>query len=443
MMSKKLVAQIILFSGWLLFTFMVTPLYAQYTFTDFHAANSQPQYQADHGSVNDIDYNHMYLSLQSDLNLNANGLTNDFIRQYYIGNFLDTELKTKNLDRLKTRNNLLGYNWTIQLLLNIPSKRKGLSYFASFGNYNYNEICYDKNFYQLMFFGNKELVDQDVPLDNQSYKLLKFQQIKGGIVKTWFKQNKVNVLSAGLGINNGQALLSYDIPQASFFTQDNAEYITLDMQMNMQRSDTLSSKFGAENGLGLSVDLSFYHRDANNSFEISLENLGFITWNKYSQSYKKDTLINFDGFEIKNLFDLQSETTEGITGDSILNEFGFSNQQGRFSTMIPMKGQINYTRFLWNNRISLSISLINYHFLRSFPLLRFEPTYCARFSRWKLSISPNLQYGGYGKLNLGMGLSASFKKKFFVSIRTDYLNGYFNTKYAAGMGGYVSIIKTL
>jgi hypothetical protein len=111
--------------------------------------------------------------------------------------------------------------------------------------------------------------------------------------------------------------------------------------------------------------------------------------------------------------------------------------------MIPMKGSINYTRYLWNNRLSLSFSVIDYFFLHFNPLIRFEPAYHINIKRSQISISPNIEYGGYGKLNYGLGLSASVNSKFFIEVRTDYLNGYIDLKNSAGLGGYVSIIKTL
>ena len=442
-MTRKLMRYTITCAVFMVAFFSATPALCQFKFTAFPNFNSIPQYAGDDQNSLDIDYNHTYLTLTSELNLNSNGITNDFINQFYLGHYLDTELKTQNLNRLKEQKNLIGYNWITQLQINIPSKKRGISYYAAFENHNYEELCFDKNLFQLVFFGNKDLVDQFASLDNQSFSLLKFQQIKAGIVKTWFKRSKVNVFSAGLGINNGQSIMNYEIPEATFFTQSNAEYISLDMQMNMKRSDTMSSRFGAENGLGLSLDLSFYHRDANNSFGISMDNLGFIRWNKQSQYFNKDTLIYFDGIYIDNIFNLDSTTIRLLTADSVSEEFGYSKKSGSFTKMIPMRGSINYTRYFWNNRLALSLSLINYHFLHFNPLIRFEPTYHINIKRSLLSVSPNIEYGGYGRFNYGLGLSANICNKFFIEVRTNYLNGYYDLNNSAGLGGYVSIIKTL
>jgi hypothetical protein len=421
---------------------MTSPLFSQYKFTRFPYNNSSPQY-APAETVTDIDYNHTYLTLNSEILLNSNGINNDFMNQFYLGHYLNADLKNQNLDRLKPQKNLIGYNWTTQLQVNIPSKKRGISYYAAFENHNDAELCFDKNLFQLVFYGNRDFAGQFVSLDKQSFSSIKYQQIKAGIVKTWFGRSGVSILTAGLGINNGQSLLSFNIPKATFFTQSNAEYISLDMQMNMQRSDTTSSRFGAENGLGFCLDLSYYHREANYSFEIKLDDLGFITWNKHSQQYKKDTSVNFDGIEIANIFNMSSETVKGFNGDSLNDELVYSDKSSRFTKMIPMLGSINYTRYFWNNRLALSLSIINYHFLHINPLIRLVPTFNIAIKRSMISISPDIEYGGYGKLNYGLGLSAAVNEKFFIELRTDYLNGYFDLKHSAGLGGYVSIIKTL
>ncbi len=441
-MKRNLIRHIVFSLGLLAFLFMANPLFSQYHFTVTPGFNSSPQYTPE-GDTYDIDYNHTYLTLQSEASFNSNGINNDYINQFYNGNYLSTDLKTQNLNRLKEQKNLIGYNWVTQLRINIPSRKKGISYYAAFENHNYGELCFDKNLFQLVFFGNKDLAGQNAYLDKQYFTLMNFQQIKAGVIKTWFGKAKVNVLTAGLGINNGQSLLSYSIPKGNFFTHSNAEYLALDLQMNMQRSDTLSSKFGAENGLGMCLDMSFFHRDAHSSFEIKMENLGFISWNKHSQQFKKDTLITFDGIDIANIFDLNTETISVFSGDSLKDEFVYSDKTSRFTRMIPMKGSINYTRYLLQDRLSLSLSLINYHFLHFNPLIRFEPTYRIHVKRSLVCISPNIEYGGYGRLNYGLGLSASINSKFFFELRTDYLNGFLDVKRSAGLGAYVSIIKTL
>ena len=418
------------------------PAFGQYKFS-YCQLGASPAMFASYELTPEIDYNKMYLDLNSELYLNSNGLTNQFIGDFYRGQYLNNQLKTDNLNRLSTDRNLFGYIFITSLRLNVPDKRHQISFYAAYENHNFMEIKFHQNFFHVVFIGNKDLTDLYTPLDKQSFKILNFQQIKAGIVKTWFKQNGVNVFSAGIGINNGQSILEYDIPNATFFTQKEAEFLSLDMNMNMKRSDTTNTKFGAENGSGVSIDLSFYHRDSRNSIEIKVEDLGFIRWNKNSQQYLKDTLVYFDGFEIKNIIDINAESITGITGDSILNEFAFSDKTKAFTQMIPMKASINYTRYFFKDKLSLSLSLIQYHFLHFNPLIRFVPSYNIPIKKSKICIAPSFEYGGYGRFNCGLGISASVYRKFYIELSTAFLNSYLDSRKAAGLGGYVSIIKTL
>ncbi len=423
--------------------FINTPAFCQYKFSNCPYGASSAMLPSGNESYDAIDFSKVYLDLSSEFYLNSNGLTNQFISDFYNGKFLNEPLKTKNLNRLNTQNNLFGYIFNTGLSVNIPAKRNGISYYAAYENHNFMELQFHKNFFNIVFFGNKDFADQYASLDKQSMKILNYQQIKAGIVKTWFKKNSVSVFSAGIGINNGQNILEYNIPKATFFTQKEAEYFSLDMNMSMKRSDTLNSKFGAENGSGLSVDLSYYHRDSRSSFEIKVEDLGYIRWNKNSQQYTKDTLVYFDGIEIKNILDINSQTIKGMSGDSILNAFAFANKTKAFTEMIPMKASINYTRYFFHDKLSLSLSLIEYHFLHFKPLIRFVPSYNIPVKRSKICIAPSFEYGGYGKFNCGLGVSASVYRKFYIELNTGFINAYAGSQNAAGLGAMVSIIKTL
>lgn len=390
----------------------------------------------------DIDYYYRYLELSSELMINSNGLSNEFINSFYSGQFINNKLKTKNLNFLRNEKNLLGFDFNIHLMANFPLKNKSLSIYTAFENHNYSEISFAKKFFQVFFFGNSGLSNDFISMNQQSLHIQKFQQIKAGIRKTWEKNNKITCLSADIAVNNGQFLLSYDIPKASLFTQTYAEFISMDMQINMKRSDTINSRFGSENGLGTGISLSFYQRNKCNEIEISVENLGFICWNKNSQAFTKDTLVFFEGYEISNIFDLSGQTYDGISEDSITNAFAFSDTRKRIYTLTPMKGTISYTRYFCNHRFSASISLTNFHFLNANPLIKIKPTYYLKAKKSRFAISPVLIYGGYGEFNYGIDFSANFNKKFYFSVSTNYLNGLFHYKGTGGFGGFVSIIKT-
>ncbi len=441
-MKKRFIKYTLLSISLLIAELIGTPAFGQYKFTYCPLGTSAPMVASEHESYQAIDYQKIYLDLTSELYMNSNGLTNQFVSKFYYGSFLDTPLKTQNWNRLNGQHNLLGYFFNSSLRLNVPAKKNGFSYYAAYENHNMMEVKFHEDFFHLIFFGNRDLAGQSATFDKQSFKTMSYQQFKVGVVKTWFKQSKVQVFSAGLGFNNGQSLMEYSIPSASFFTQENAEYLSLDMNVNMRRSDTVRTKFGAENGAGMCLDLSFYQRNPKSSIEVKVEDLGFIRWNNHSQQYKKDTLVYFEGIEIKDIFDLNSATNTGLTQDSIMNEFAFGDQSA-FTEMIPMRASVNYTHYFFNNRLSLSLTLIHYHFLHFNPLIRFVPTYVISIKKSSICIAPNFEYGGYGKFNCGLGISASVKQKFYIELSTAFINSYLDAKKAAGLGGFVSIIKTL
>lgn len=390
-----------------------------------------------------IDDSRYYLSLNSELGYNSDGISNHFAGAFYTGQFLDSSIKTAALERLSTNNNLLGYFFNTDLYLNIPGKKNNINFYAGFENHNLMELTFNQNFFHLFFFGNKDYTNRDLILDDITLARLNFQQIKAGISKTWQKNDAKYVLVAGLGFNNGQNFMKYEIPYGTVFTHQDAEFIDIDMNIGMKRSDTLNSKFGAENGWGFSADLAYVYQDENNIFQCQLEDIGFIRWKKNSQSYDKDTSIYFDGIEINNLLDINGETISGSGADSILNAFAFSKTNAAFTDMIPLRLNFSYKRYLCRRWLSLSLSLNSYLFSAYRPQLRFVPSLNIPAKNSVISVSPSIEAGGYGRYNYGLGISAAINKKFYIELQTAYINAYLSPKKSAGIGGYISIIKTL
>jgi len=89
--------------------FINTPAFCQYNFSNCPYGASSAMLPSGNESYDEIDYNKVYLDLSSEFYLNSNGLTNQFISDFYNGKFLNEPLKTKNLNRLNTQNNLFGY----------------------------------------------------------------------------------------------------------------------------------------------------------------------------------------------------------------------------------------------------------------------------------------------------------------------------------------------
>ena len=384
-----------------------------------------------------------FLSLNSELAFNSNRITNSFAGAFYKGEFLDNEIKTNAAERLWADNNLLGYQFNTNLYLNIPGKKNNLNYYIGLEHRSLMELRFNRNFFQLVFFGNNVFTGDFLVLKGLSLTYLNFQQLKAGINKTWMTKKSKHVLTAGIGFNNGQNLLDYELPYGTLFTQQDAEYLNLDLNIKMQRSDTSNSKFGAENGWGFSADLGYAYQDENNLFEFQLEDIGFIRWKKNSQRYDKDTILYFDGIDMSNLLDIKGETISGSGADSILNAFAFSKTANAFNQMIPMRLYLSYKRFFFKKWLSLSLSMNHYFFSLYKPQLRFVPSVNIPVKNSVISIAPLVEVGGYGRFNCGLGISAMINKKFYIEVQTGYLNAYIRPEKSAGVGGYISIIKTL
>lgn len=401
--------------------------------------NAYPQFPI----TEDISHQEYFLSLNSQLDVNSTGLTNHFVSSIYKGKYISDNLKKNTESFLNTNYNLSGYQFNTSVFLNIPGNKYDINYFIGFENHNFLELTFNKYLFQLVLYGNKDFAGKYVPLGNFLYKNLNFQQLKAGFYKTWRGQDAIQRIMGGLGYCNGQSLMQFSLPKANFFTHPNAEELTLDMYLEMKRSDTLDSRFGAENGSGICLDAGYFYQDKSNVFELRLNNFGFIRWNRKSHSYIKDTLINFEGFEIQNIFIIDSSTLAGLGIDTILNEYAYAKATAPFTEMIPMSFSFTYKRYFLRNLLSLTLHYNQYFFLRNNPLVKISPALHLPCKSSFVTVYADFQYGGYGRFNCGLGVSARINKGFYFDIRSSYINSYLSPKNSAGLGAYVSLIKTL
>lgn len=417
-------------------------LWAQFSLEEYRPICSVPKFEKQYQIINDVDYNFNYITVDAAFNYAANSIEKSFVQKIYNSNFLDTDAKTHALNKLNSQNNLAGGWFDINAKANFKSKFKNLSYYIGFSNHNYADLKFDKDLFKIIFFGNADMEGQHAEMNQQGFQLLKFQQLKFGITKSWLSQIQIQGISAGLAINNGQQLLSFQSSGADFFTHPNAEQLDLQLKLSMNRSDTLRSSFGTENGLGISGDFYYFFRDCKNFFSVSVNDFGFIKWNKFSQQYSKDTLISFEGIEIKNIFNLNGENVQTISGDSLNNEFVYARNQNSFLKMIPSKVAINYVRFFLKNKISLSAEISKYLFLSSAITYIFAPAYHVQFKKSDLHLSVIASYGGYSKFDLGGAISANFNSKFFFEIKSEHLYSLLSKTHQLGAGIQVALIKS-
>ena len=385
-----------------------------------------------------------HLYFHSCFDLNATTLTNEFINTVYQGGDLSRDLRTRNSDRLKN-NNIAGYSLDGGLYYFFaPDKfRKKVGYYIGIEEHTMSEIRFRQGFYDLLFFGNDAFTGSRVHFNNMKLVSLSYQQIKAGIFKTIHRKGKVHQLGLALGLNIGQKNTTINVNRGSLYTAGLGEYVALDVDMEIQKTDSNRNGIGAFNGYGASVDLHYNFSDViSNEVQVRLSNLGYIRWDRTPENFHRDTTIRYDGFDV-DIFNLNTPLFSENFGDSLLSEIIGSDRQTAYASMLPLDLHLTYTHYFGRSGFSLTIDAREKFFSLYRPWIMLKPGYRLPIKRSSLSFYPLLSAGGYGSWNAGLELSAQIGRSTFLSIGSPSLNALFFPKNSAGLSVGVTLYQSL
>jgi hypothetical protein len=379
------------------------------------------------------------LHFRTGLEVNSNALNNRFIGQFYRGNYLGDELRVSTSERLRDHN-LGGYRLDASLyyyfIPEVSEKRFG--YFVGIEEHEMAELSFRKGFFDLMFFGNDPYTGTFVSFDGMGLNLMAWQQIKAGVVKDFFRKGDRHRLKWAFGFNIGQKRLNADIESGSFFTQQDGDYVALDLDMQYFRTDSNRMGFGAFNGYGPSFDISYeFYDEQHHQFGFSLQNFGYIRWDRGPVKFSRDTTVKFEGFEI-DLINLNSPLIGENFGDSLLEAVTGQGRVEAVSTWMPLDIDLYYIYTFKNP--SFMISLEARHRIHTLyrPYAQLGFAYRYFFKKAVAGLQPQVSYGGYGSWNAGFRLFAKFCQKSELSCGLSTIDAMICPEKKTGLSGHLT-----
>ncbi len=399
---------------------------------------------AQHDSIPAFDKGTHHLFFSTSFDLNASTLTNEFIGQFYKGSYLSDNLRTRISNRLDKRNTA-GYSLDAGLYYFFaPTTYKdNFGYYIGIEEHSLAELSFKKSFFDLVFFGNEPYSDQFVKFDNMQLNVLSYQQVKAGVFKVYKAKKGIHQLGWGFGFNIGQNNLRIDVNKASLFTQKNGEYVALDMDMDVKKTDSNRTSFGSFNGYGGVMEFSYNYTDLkNHEFQFRLTNLGYIRWDQSPENFTRDTTIKFDGYDA-DIFNLDQPMFSSNFGDSIAQELIGSDNQATYVTKLPMEIDMIYTYHIGDTHFSVTAEAKHKFFSVYRPFLSFSPGYRIFVKKSYIGIYPVITYGGYGSWNAGLNLSLQLKQHTFIQLGTSTLNSIISPSGAAGLSGVFTLYQKL
>jgi len=371
--------------------------------------------------------------------LNSNTITNDFILSFYRGGFIDSILKEDATEKILSNNRFggaskLGFTYSYHSL----DGNNKPTFSFSFFDRQYLDMKFSDDLFNTIFYGNKMFAGKTAALGNFSLNLLRYQQFRFG----WDWKGDVTHGSYGIAFSllSGEQNISIKTPTADLFTADDGTYLDFSLAMDVYQTDTANKKFFAQNGMGLSTDFYYelpyivWKKPGTIIFEV--KDLGFIRWNSNSMHYSADSSYHYNGIDVSDLFNLDSNTTQ-FSVDSVIDK-NTKFEKGQYTTNIPFTLDI-HTKSYYGKQIAFEKGIICWFNTSA------KPYYYAKlhfiFGRKKSAdIAYIAAYGGYGRFNAGLEAKIDFAKHYSIHVIDNYLfSAIAQTSY--GMGLYLKLVR--
>ena len=365
--------------------------------------------------------------------INSNTINNDFISAIYNGRFIDSIMKLQASDKLLTSNRLggaakLGLTYSYHSL---EGNHKPIFYFSFFDRTHLDMKFSDDLFYTL-FYGNKMFSGNTSYLGNFSLNFLRYQQFAFG----WDWKGDYSHGSYGFACSllSGEQNIFIKAPTADLFTADDGTYMDFLLDMQVQQSDTSQKKFFSQNGSGLSTDFyyempyEFWKRHGRITFEV--KDLGFIRWNSNSMQYNVDSSYHYDGIDVSDIFNIDSNSTQ-FTVNSVIDK-NTSFKKGAYTTKIPCTFDV-HTKSYYGTKVAIEKGIV-WWFNTSAKAYYYAKLHFIVGRKTKTDFAYTIGYGGYGRFNAGLEAKVDFAKKYSFYIADNYIfSGQAQVPYGQGL----------
>ncbi len=229
------------------------------------------------------------------------------------------------------------------------------------------------------------------------------------------------------------------MPQADLFTADDGTFLDFNIALELDQTDTAHRGYFAQNGVGISTDLFYempytsFNRPGN--IRIDVRDLGFIGWSGNSMHYSADSSYRYEGVEVNDLFDLDSNT---INIDNVIDK-NTNFRRGKYTSWIPGSIDIR-TKSFYGKQLVFEKG-ITWRFNSNAKMYYYAKIHFLLGRSKSVDIAYLLGYGGYGRFNSGLDLSADIGKHYSFQIMNYYMFSDVTAQSSTGMGMFVKLLR--
>jgi hypothetical protein len=365
--------------------------------------------------------------------ISTNALNVGFLQKSILGGYLEREELKDVYDQLPTRSKI-GYSVHSDItFMNFADTLFGnprLGLRASVST-NYDGFCgFNPEAFGLVYFGNGGLNPGMVDLGEFVYNNQAWQKIGFGLF------NKSTLSGFTLSLVAGQSFQSLSIDEAQFYTSPDADSLSLNVDGVYMRSDTKRKGLANGSGLGacLDFDLNVPLRDKSELISISVRNLGFVAWNRKTETRVLNDAFQWNGLDVTNWLSGATDTLELPSWVDTIQAPGTMKETLRF---LPATFSFRYLKRItaasyietgcnfYSNSVELPLAYVGMMHLLG-----------ARFS-----VGERISYGGYGNFAVGLEVQWLSRNAWFIRAGSAQLEGWVMPA-ARGRNAFINLGKS-
>lgn len=355
----------------------------------------------------------------------------NLVNPFIFGGFISEEVKNENLQLLK-KSNPSGFSLNSEIMTAHRTDEvfgKNTMIFFGIGLKNVGEFNFSDAHVRLLLQGNRASVGEQIDLKDFQIHNFNYGGVRLGFAKYVTKSEDFQqYYGFSLGYLKSFSHFNAKVHSGSFYTQANGYDLSLIAEYTLQRSDTSSLTFFKGEGMNASL---FYGANYKNrfSFNIGLEDLGYLKWKNGLSSEKKEQHL-FSGIELIDITKADQASSLSSVTDSIRSSLVYPETNEDYRMLLPMAammrvsyrfteyfGAETYVRYFPNS-------------VRNFEIMFQLNAYLFNQS---LRVSPFVYASGYGSVSPGLELALVDTKRIYIEVGCYSLN--FSQ---ATMGGFAT-----
>jgi hypothetical protein len=367
----------------------------------------------------------------------SNTVPAQFSNYFLFPGYISQEVKDNAYSRLKPTNRFgAEFNYGLDVILTPDStwKANGQHFIVAYRKQAILGATFSEDVFKLVFGGNAAFAGQKADFSNTNLFSLSYDVFELG----YQVHAKNSIVSVRLGAVKGNSFTQLKINEGSLFTAMDGSSLDLDFHGKYVRSSGTSNQFKATPSMGAMMSAEFIQLFRDKwIFKESIQDLGFINWNKSTSVTAKDTSFLFSGIDLGSILDVNDSTL--LLGDSLQQQFIGSEVRQSQMEALPLRIQLEATR-LFPNKWLGTLGLTYRRLVGYSPLV--SATVGKGFGNGR-SIRLMLAYGGFGAFQTGIRCVAFSNHRHSLSIGTLFNEGFIMPKSKSGAGIQLSYVHHL